>query len=186
MTRMNYLPGEISPGVHMTIAVKTSPDFVRSTTSLRDAMRHVAEGVSIVTAGTGDDRTGLTVTSAASLSTEPPTMIVCVNRNASAWPVIQKYRHFCINYLARTQRDVAERFAGSGGVKGRDRYAGASWTTLVTQAPVLTDALASIDCHVEEFIERHTHAIIIGRVGAVHVNGGKPLVYGHGRYGTFL
>lgn len=170
----------------MTIAVKASPDFIRNATSLRDAMRHVAEGVSVVTAGTGDDRTGLTVTSAASLSVEPPTMIICVNRNASAWPVIQRHRHFCVNYLAHTQRDIAERFAGRDGVKGRDRYAGASWTTLVTQAPVLTDALASIDCHVEEFIERHTHAIIIGLVGAVHVNGGKPLIYGHGRYGTFL
>jgi 3-hydroxy-9,10-secoandrosta-1,3,5(10)-triene-9,17-dione monooxygenase reductase component len=168
----------------MTIAVKTPLDF--NMLSLRDAMRHVAEGVSVVTAGIGEERTGLTVTSAISLSVEPPTMIVCVNRNASSWPVIQRHRHFCVNFLARTQRDIAERFAGRGGIKGLDRYAQASWTTLVTQAPVLTDAVASVDCRVEEIIERHTHAIVIGDVKAVQVNGGKPLVYGHGRYGTFL
>jgi flavin reductase (DIM6/NTAB) family NADH-FMN oxidoreductase RutF len=167
----------------MTIAVKTPFDF--NALSLRDAMRHVAEGVSVVTAGIADDRTGLTVTSALSLSVEPPTMIVCVNRNASSWPVIQKHRHFCVNFLRATQRDVADRFAGRGGIKGVDRYARASWSTLVTQAPVLADAVASIDCDVEEFIERHTYVIVIGGVKAVQVNGGDPLVYGRGRYGTF-
>jgi flavin reductase (DIM6/NTAB) family NADH-FMN oxidoreductase RutF len=165
--------------------VKTPLNYDRNAVSLRDAMRHVAEGVSVVTAGLGDDRTGLTVTSAISPSIEPPTMIVCVNRGASSWPIIRKHRHFCVNFLARTQHVIAERFAGRGGIKGADRYANAAWTTLVTQAPVLADAVASIDCSVEDFIERHTHMIVIGAVKAVQVNGGEPLVYGHGRYGSF-
>jgi flavin reductase (DIM6/NTAB) family NADH-FMN oxidoreductase RutF len=169
----------------MTIAVKSPLDFTDHSTHLRDAMRHVAGGVSVITAGIGDDRTGLTVTSAISLSLDPPTMIVCVNRGASSWPVIQKHRHFCVNFLTSAHREVAEHFAGRGGIKGPDRYAGASWTTLVTQASVLTGAVAAVDCTVEEFIERHSHAIVIGEVKAVQVNGGEPLVYGHGRYGTF-
>ncbi|MGE4249597.1 MAG: flavin reductase family protein [Parvibaculaceae bacterium] len=160
-------------------------DLAHDASSLRDAMRHVAESVSVVTAGVGDDRTGLTVTSATSLSIEPPTMILCVNRKASSWPVIRKHRHFCVNYLERTQRDVAERFAGRGGIKGVERYAKAAWTTLVTNAPVLAGSVTSIDCRVDEFIERHTHVIVIGRVEAVQVNGGDPLVYGHGRFGSF-
>lgn len=169
----------------MTIAVRSPLDFTHHPASLRDAMRHVAGGVSVITAGIGDDRTGLTVTSAISLSIEPPTMIVCVNRGASSWPVIQKHRHFCVNILGSTHRDVAERFAGRGGIKGQERYLGASWTTLATEASVLDDALAAIDCEVEEFIERHSHAIVIGAVKAVKLNGGEPLVYGHGRYGAF-
>lgn len=169
----------------MTIAVKAPQDFTHHPASLRDAMRHVAGGVSVITAGIGDDRTGLTVTSAISLSLEPPTMIVCVNRGASSWPVIQKHRHFCVNILSSAHREVAERFAGRGGIKGPDRYAGAAWTTLVTQASALAGAIASIDCAVEEFIERHSHAIVIGEVKAVQINGGEPLVYGHGRYGAF-
>ena len=169
----------------MTIAVRSPLDFTHHPASLRDAMRHVAGGVSVITAGIGDDRTGLTATSAISLSIEPPTMIVCVNRGASSWPVIQKHRHFCVNVLSSAHRDVAERFAGRGGVKGQERYQGSSWTTLATEASVLDDAVAAIDCAVEEFIERHSHAIVIGAVKAVKLNGGEPLVYGHGRYGAF-
>lgn len=160
-------------------------DFTDHAQSLRDAMRHVAGGVSVITAGIGADRTGLTVTSAVSLSMDPPTMIICVNRGASSWPVIQKHRHFCVNILGHEHRAVAERFSGRGGIKGPERYDGASWTTLVTQASVLDGAVAAIDCEVEEFIERHSHAIVIGAVKAVRVNGGAPLVYGHGRYGGF-
>lgn len=170
----------------MTIAVRSPLDFTDHAASLRDAMRHVAGGVSVITAGIGNDRTGLTVTSAISLSLEPPTMIVCVNRGASSWPVIRKHRHFCVNILSHAHREVAERFAGRNGIKGPERYAGASWTTLVTQAAVLDGAIAAIDCTVEEFIERHSHAIVIGEVKAVRVNGGKPLVYGQGRYGAFI
>lgn len=169
----------------MTIAVRSPLDFTNHAQSLRDAMRHVAGGVSVITAGIGADRTGLTVTSAVSLSIDPPTMIICVNRGASSWPVIQKHRHFCVNILGHEHRAVAERFSGRDGIKGPERYDGASWTTLVTQASVLDGAVAAIDCEVEEFIERHSHAIVIGAVKAVRVNGGAPLVYGHGRYGGF-
>jgi flavin reductase (DIM6/NTAB) family NADH-FMN oxidoreductase RutF len=69
--------------------------------TLKDAMRQVAGGVCVITAGLGDERTGLTATSAVSLSVEPPTMIVCVNLEASALPIIQSRRHFCVNVLAR-------------------------------------------------------------------------------------
>lgn len=169
----------------MTIAVKSPQDFAHHPSSLRDAMRHLAGSVSVITAGVGPDRTGLTVTSAISLSVEPPTMIVCVNRGASSWPVIQKYRHFCVNVLASAHQHVAERFAGRDGIKGPARYDGASWTTLETEASVLQGAIAAIDCAVEEIIERHSHAIVIGAVKAMIVNGGEPLVYGRGRYGAF-
>ncbi|MGA2793151.1 MAG: flavin reductase family protein [Roseiarcus sp.] len=151
----------------------------------KSAMRQMAGGISVIAAGIGDERTGLTVTSAVSLSMTPPTMIVSVNRAASAWPVIQRRRHFCVNALASHQQLVADRFAGFGGVKGAARYAGASWSVLSTGALALDDCIASIDCEVEEFVERHSHAIVIGAVRAVKVQGGKPLLYSQGRYGAF-
>jgi flavin reductase (DIM6/NTAB) family NADH-FMN oxidoreductase RutF len=89
--------------------------------SLRDAMRHLVSGVCVITAGRGEDRTGATVTSATALSVDPPTMIVCVSRNASVLPTIRRYRHFCINILAESHQDVAERFAGRAGLKGATR-----------------------------------------------------------------
>lgn len=167
----------------MNIAVKP---LAHSAPSLRDAMRLVAGGVSVVTVGAGPERTGLTVTSAVSLSIDVPTMLVSVNRTASAWPVLQKYRSFCVNFLAADQQAVADRFAGKGGVKGTARYEGARWQALETGALALDGALAAIDCSVSEFIERHSHIIVLGTVEAIRLGHGDPLVYGQGRYGAFL
>jgi flavin reductase (DIM6/NTAB) family NADH-FMN oxidoreductase RutF len=166
----------------MNIAVKLQTVI---TPTLKDAMRQVAGGVSVITAGIGEDRTGLTVTSAVSLSVEPPTMIICVNRDASAWPIMRKHWHFCVNVLSETQQVVADRFAGRGGIKGAARYDNASWERLATGALALDGAIASIDCQIEEFIDRHSHSIIIGAVRAVRIGSGKPLVYSQGGYGAF-
>jgi len=167
----------------MTFAAKIPLEVAQP--ELRDAMRQAAGGVCVVTAGLGADRTGLTVTSATSLSLDPPTMIVCVNRNASAMPVIRRYRHFCANILSSEQLAVAERFSGRGGSRGEERYAGATWHTQETGALALDGALAAIDCVVDEIIERHSHAIIIGSVSAIRLGHGTPLLYGQGRYGSF-
>jgi flavin reductase (DIM6/NTAB) family NADH-FMN oxidoreductase RutF len=170
------------PDSNMNVAV--NPQLITSP-SLRDAMRQVAGGVSVITAGIGEERTGLTATSAVSLSVDPPTMIVCVNRAASAWPVMRRHRHFCVNVLAEHHQPVADRFAGRGGVKGAARYDEADWQVLATGALALDGALASVDCEIEEFIDRHSHSIIIGAVRAVRVNPGRPLVYAQGGYGGF-
>lgn len=151
--------------------------------TFKDAMRHLVGGVSVITAGAGEARTGLTVTSAISLSLDPPTMLVCVNRNASAWPVIQRERHYCVNILDARHQRIADQFAGRDGIKGTARYEGARWRRFATGASGLEDALAVIDCAVEEVIERHSHGIIIGSVREVHLGAGaEALVYGHGCY----
>jgi 3-hydroxy-9,10-secoandrosta-1,3,5(10)-triene-9,17-dione monooxygenase reductase component len=153
--------------------------------SLKEAMRRLIGGVAVITAGIGDERTGLTATSALSLSMDPPTMLITVNRNSSSWPVIAKRRHFCVNVLHADQADVAARFAGLNGEKGAERYAGAEWVTMGSGASGLVGALAAIDCDVEEVIERHSHAIVLGAVRDVQgeLGDGEGLVYGHGRFG---
>lgn len=152
---------------------------------LKSAMRTVSGAVSVISAGVGPDRTGATVTSATALSVDPPTMIVNINRGSSTFPAIRRYGHFCVNILASEHEAVANRFAGIGGTKGEARYEGALWTVRLSGAPVLAGALAAIDCEVEEIIERHSHAIIIGRVLEVIVGEGQSLVYNNGRYGGF-
>jgi flavin reductase (DIM6/NTAB) family NADH-FMN oxidoreductase RutF len=153
--------------------------------NVKGAMRSLAGGVSVITAGVGDDRTGATVTTATALSMDPPTMIVNINKSSSSWPVIERHRHFCVNILSTGQQAIAERFAGFGGVKGVARYDGAEWLALQSGAPVLADALAAIDCEVEEIIERYSHAIIIGRAVAVLKGQGHSLVYNGGKFGHF-
>ena len=154
--------------------------------SVKRALRTLGGGVSVITAGRGDERTGATVTSATGLSMDPPTMIVNINRSSSTWPAIQRHGHFCVNILAVGQEEIANRFAGIGGVKGAARYEGAEWTTLVSGASVLASALSAIDCEVEEIIERHSHAIILGRALAVLGGDGESLIYHNGGYGRVV
>ena len=169
----------------MTITIRPMPAKPKELATFKEAMRHLVGGVSVITAGSGETRTGLTVTSAISLSLDPPTMLVCVNRNASAWPVIQRERHYCVNILDSRHQHLADRFAGRSGLSGAARYEGARWRQFATGAWGLEDALAVVDCSVEEIIERHSHGIIIGAVKWVHLGGGSDaLLYGHGSYRT--
>ena len=136
----------------------------------RNAMRQLTGGVSVITAGRGRDISGMTVTSVSSLSVDPPALIVSVNRESSSWPLVKCYGFFGVNILTSDQLDIAERFTGKGGLKGADRFAGARWTTRASGVPLLVGALAAIDCEVEDIVERHSHAIVIGRVLDVAVS----------------
>ena len=168
---MNVVPRDL-----MTENVVSSADF-------RGAMRHLTGGVSVITAGRGKDITGMTVTSVSSFSVDPPTLIVSINRDASSFPLIRRHGAFGVNILAADQLEIAERFAGKGGLKGADRFAGARWVTAVSGVPLLVGALSAVDCEVEEIFERHSHGIIIGRVRDVrNSTRNAALAYWHGQY----
>jgi flavin reductase (DIM6/NTAB) family NADH-FMN oxidoreductase RutF len=154
-----------------------------SPVGFRAAMRHLTGGVSVITVGRGLDISGMTVTSVASLAVDPPTLIVSVNRQSSSWPLLQYYRSFGVNILTADQIDIAERFSGSNGLKGIDRFAGAQWVSGASGAPLLVGALAAIDCDVEHVVERHSHAIVIGRVRHLQQSPRKAaLAYWQGQY----
>ena len=149
----------------------------------RSAMRQLTGGVSVITAGIGWDISGMTVTSVSSLSVDPPALIVSINREASSWPLVRRYGFFGVNILTSDQIDIAERFTGKDGLKGAERFAGARWTTRISGVPLLADALAVIDCEVEDMVERHSHAIVIGRVLDVAVSTRTAaLAYWQGQY----
>ncbi|MCP3367534.1 flavin reductase family protein [Bradyrhizobium cajani] len=168
---MNVVPRDL-----MTEIPVSSADF-------RGAMRHLTGGVSVITAGRGKDITGMTVTSVTSLSVEPPTLLVSINRDASSFPLIRRHSAFGVNILNADQLDVAERFAGKAGLKGADRFAGARWVTGISGVPLLADALSAFDCEVEEIIERHSHGIVIGRVRDIrNSTRSAALAYWHGQY----
>ena len=149
----------------------------------RNARRQLTGGVSVITAGKGRDISGMTVTSVSSLAIDPPSLIVSLNRESSSWPLVKRYGFFGVNILTSDQIDIAERFTGRGGLKGADRFAGARWTTRASGVPLLADALSAIDCEVEDVVERHSHAIVIGRVLDVAVSARTAaLAYWQGRY----
>jgi flavin reductase (DIM6/NTAB) family NADH-FMN oxidoreductase RutF len=149
----------------------------------RNAMRHLAGAVSVITAGRGSDISGMTVTSVSSLTIEPASLIVAINREASSLPLLRRCGAFGVNILSGDQLDIAERFAGKDGLKGAERFAGGSWTRGPAGVPLLEGALVVIGCEVDEIIDRHSHAIVLGRV--VHLTASKAnaaLGYWRGDY----
>jgi flavin reductase (DIM6/NTAB) family NADH-FMN oxidoreductase RutF len=162
---------------HIRIGRDVSPD------DFRGAMRHLAGGVSVITAGRAKEITGMTVTSVSSLSVDPATLIVSINRESSSWPLIKRLGFFGVNILNADQIDIAERFTGKGGLKGAERFAGAEWITGMSGVPLLVGALAAVDCEVEDIVERHSHAILIGRVLDLKLSSRTAaLAYWQGQY----
>lgn len=151
--------------------------------AFKNAMRHLAAAVSVVTTGRGESRTGFTASSVTSLSMDPPTLLVCLNRQSSASPILLEHGAFCINVLASTQLHIAERFTGRDGSHGAARYRDATWQEMPSGALGNPDALALIDCELEEAIDRHSHTILIGRPKSVVTRAdAEPLLYWHGAY----
>jgi flavin reductase (DIM6/NTAB) family NADH-FMN oxidoreductase RutF len=152
-------------------------------TQFRAAMGQLGGGVSVITVGRGTDRSGLTSNSVTSLSMDPPSLLVCVNRQASSWPIFHRYRCFGVSVLAPEHQPIAEVFSGKNGIKGNHRYTSSDWFELETGAPLLVGAISAIDCEVEEIIDRHSHSIIIGRVIAVASSpAAQGLIYWRGQY----
>jgi flavin reductase (DIM6/NTAB) family NADH-FMN oxidoreductase RutF len=148
----------------------------------RSVMRRLAGGVVVITAGRGDDVTGMTVTSLTSLSASPPRLLVSINRQASSFPLIERHRIFGVNILGSDQQALADRFS-NGRLKGRERFEGAAWTAGASGVPLLTKSLATVECQVEEIMERHSHAIIVGRLLDMELSHRlSGLVYWNGQY----
>lgn len=157
--------------------------FTVDQSAFKMSMRQLAGAVSVITVGEHEERTGFTATSVSSLSADVPSVIVSVNRTSSSWPVVEKYRRFCVNVLAADQQHVAQSFAGFDGRRGIDRYTGGSWYQLATGTPALRDALTVLDCELDAVMNHHSHAILIGRVCAIDTREDmEPLLYWRGRY----
>ena len=151
--------------------------------AFRHAMRALSSGVAIIACGEGDARVGCTITSLASLSLAPPTLFVCLARSSSTLVGLREEGAFSISLLAARHEALAHRFSGHGGAHGARRFDAAHWITLSTGAPVLADAMAAFDCLVEEVIERHSHAIVLGTVVSLREGVEEPaLTHRRGGY----
>ncbi|MBR1146209.1 flavin reductase family protein [Bradyrhizobium sp. AUGA SZCCT0431] len=145
----------------------------------KQAMRQCTGAVALVTVGTEPgQRTGLTVTSACSLSDDPPSLLVCVNRNASAHARIRAEACFAINFLSEDHTLLALTFSGQKGLNGDDRFAFGRWIESATGAPLLEDAVVAFDCLLAQEFETKTHSVFVGEVQDVRVaTRASPLVY---------
>jgi flavin reductase (DIM6/NTAB) family NADH-FMN oxidoreductase RutF len=161
----------------MAIADAAVTETPISADVFKQSMRLLAGGVCICTTASGSERLGLTMTAVCSLTLEPPTLVVCVNRDAGAHETMRTTKRLCINFLASEHVELAELFS-SVSFKGPGRFDPAKWTDMASGMPALNDGLAALDCSIIQESSVGQHSVFICEVKAARLNPEKePLVH---------
>ncbi len=153
-----------------------------STDTFKAAMRRFATGVTIVTTRTGETIHGFTVNAFASVTADPPTVLICVNKTARAHPIIAESGSFAVNILGLEHQHIAETFMTA---EPHERFNAIAHRAGPSGSPILDDMLAYVDCSVEQEITSGTHTIFIGRVLESGEREGEPLGYYDRSYRNF-
>lgn len=134
----------------------------------RDAMSRLGAAVNIVTTDGPAGLGGMTVSAVCSVTDDPPTLLVCLNRGSPQNRLFKDNGVLCVNCLAAGQEELSARFAGrSAGADMAERFSHATWGLLATGAPALDGCSVSFDCRIAEVVERGTHSVVFAEVEAV-------------------
>ena len=147
----------------------------------RDAMRRVPAAVTIVTSSFEGEANGLTATAVCSVTADPPQVLVCVNRDATAHALIARSGRFVVNFLSEEHEERARRFSRAK-LAAQERFAGISWVVMATGSPAMADAIVALDCTVNRDVICGTHAIYFADVVDVRVGNAAPLLYRAGEF----
>jgi flavin reductase (DIM6/NTAB) family NADH-FMN oxidoreductase RutF len=145
----------------------------------RHVIGHFATGVTVITARHDGTDHGATASAVSSVSLEPPSLLVCLNRATVTESAVREGGSFVVNILREDQGDLAMRFAGRHG----DKFAGVAVERSAAGDPILAGALASLECTVRDAVTGGTHTVFIGEVSRAEASEGDPLAYFRGRFG---
>lgn len=137
-------------------------------------------GVTIVTAREGERVHGMTVSAFASVSLDPPLVLVCADKGSETHEVIRRGGAFAVSILGEGQEELSSRFAREGNESRR--FDGLACEPGATGCPHIPGALATLDCVVAKAVDAGDHVVYIGRVEAAGGTGGRPLVYHRSGY----
>jgi flavin reductase (DIM6/NTAB) family NADH-FMN oxidoreductase RutF len=148
--------------------------------AFREAMSRLGAAVHVVTSAGPAGQTGFTATAVASVSDQPPTLLVCLNRRSVSAPVLSANGVFCVNTLRADEEAIADLFAGRSGSRDQ-RFAAGEWTTLATGSPVLASAVVAFDCRMSDVKAVGSHNVVFGVVEAVRLGPAGPALLYHER-----
>lgn len=155
------------------------PEAEESSRKFRDVLGRFCTGVTVVTSVSNGQPVGMTCQSFSSVSLDPPLVLFCPSKSSHAWPQMQRAGFFCVNLLSHDQLDLSNTFAK----KGVDKFAGVSWRSSATGAPLLDGVLGWVDCTIYAVHEAGDHYVVIGRVMDLGVEEAPhPLLFYRGRY----
>jgi flavin reductase (DIM6/NTAB) family NADH-FMN oxidoreductase RutF len=137
------------------------------------AMSHFASGVTIVTTENEGRRYGMTVASFASLSLHPPLVLVCIEKSVKTHDAIIAAQKFGVSILASDQATISNRFAS----RSDDKFADTDVTEGTLGVPLITGALTTLECRLNEQLPGGDHTIFVGEVVDSETREGLPLLY---------
>jgi flavin reductase (DIM6/NTAB) family NADH-FMN oxidoreductase RutF len=141
-------------------------------------MGSFATGITIVTSCDATQTpVGLTASSLASVSKEPPLVLVCIGNDKYTLSAIRNSGLFAVNLLKAGQADIARLFASSA----TQKFSELKFRRGVLGAPLLDDALAYAECSVFKLVDAGDHAIVIGKVVDGETVSAPPLLHFRGQ-----
>ena len=156
---------------------------VELATAMKLGMRRLVSGVSVITALSPDgEKFAMTASSVTSLSPTPPSLLVCINREARLASILAPGLGFAVNVLKSSHQDIAQ--ICSSGEQAGERFNHPLWRQDALGAPYVEDAEVVFQCEVAQLVTYGTHIVVIGNIHSVSVpnEDASPLLYAHGRY----
>jgi flavin reductase len=147
----------------------------------REAMSRLGAAVHVVTTAGAAGTAGVTATAVVSVSDQPATLLVCLNRRSQIAPILDVNRALCVNTLRAGADTIADVFAGRTKCSMAERFQSGTWSELATGAPALTDAVVAFDCRVIEVKSVATHNVVFAGVVAVRLGPPGPALVYHER-----
>jgi flavin reductase len=137
--------------------------------AFRDAMARMGAPVNVITTDGAGGRRGFPAPAVCSVTDDPPTLLVCLNRNSDSNAALKTNRVLCVNTLTAEHQHLSPIFAGMTEHDYPARFACANWTTLTTGAPVRQGAGVSFDCRIIQVTEVGTHSVFFCEVEGIRM-----------------
>jgi flavin reductase (DIM6/NTAB) family NADH-FMN oxidoreductase RutF len=170
-------------GGHANWRPAQSPTIPRIDSAVfRSVIGAVTSGVIVLTARDQAGNHGMTISALSSVSLEPPMLLVCLNMSSRTQKAVQETRNFAVHVLDTDQAWIAHRFAKPS---NQDKFRGIRTCSGMASVPILPEALAVLECRVDQQVVAGTHSVFIANVLRAHARDGSPLAYFRGRFGRF-
>ncbi len=154
-----------------------------SEAEFKSVLGRFATGVTVLTTCDGERPAGVTVNAFASVSLNPPLVMVCIDKRSHMHDLVQRTGFFAVNVLGAHQQEISRRFAGQTGDRDH-RFTMTPFHSGITGAPVLESSIAHVECRLAAVYPGGDHSIFLGSVESVGAVPGDPLLYYHSQYGA--
>jgi len=141
-----------------------------ATADFRNAMALLAGAVNVITTDGPAGLAGFTASAVCSVTDQPPTLLVCMNRSSFAHRFFVENRTLCVNVLAADQQPLSALFSNRE-VSMTQRFDRAPWRALATGAPALDGALVNFDGEITHIHEVGSHSIFLAELRDVRLAG---------------